>query len=439
MDNKNVEIKKKSNAASTKLDIKDPKLDKSLIEAALKRHNAEKILDDEKASIDILVALISSRYDKKTENNMPTANSGSFFGCVRSVLGFIVLILCLALLLGLDIPKHLWPDSDKAGSFFDKMSSEQDPESVSRGKFDFKSGKALTAREYFGKEDLFKEWHNACMKCIRGISEGKTKEELEEYSIYTKMNYALFGPPGTGKTFFVQAIAKKLDYDLKKEKLEEDKDPEYKELKTLDDASKLDQYIKKQPSRIWFCEVQAADINGKYVGESEGNVKKLFAEARDMVKDKKWKACILFFDEGDIFFNKRASSYSGSGQVSENLVKSELLTKIGVACTKEYLPVFVFTATNRIDEFDPAFMRRFHHQSDFGLLDFKERFRFLKFLLEDFSMTDDELRLISSLMNNRPQSFISEKINNFVEKDLTKGVKRFFYKEFVQSLRSQQL
>lgn len=420
MDSKNIEIEKKSN----KLNKKDPKLDRSLIEDALKRHNAEKVIDDEKASLEILVALISSRHDKKTEKNMPAANSGSFFGSARSVLSFIVLMLCLASYLGFD------------GSF-EKMSLGKTGEIVSKGKFDFKSGNNLPSKEYFGKEDLFTEWHKACMKCIKYISQGKTKEELEEDSIYTKMNYALFGPPGTGKTFFVQAIAKKLDNDLKKEKLEEDKDPEYKKLQASGNKSELDQYIKKQPSRIWFCEIQAADINGKYIGQSEGNVKKLFAAAREMVKDKKWRACILFFDEGDIFFNKRFSS-SDSGHISENLVKAELLTKIGVACTKEYLPVLVFTATNRIDEFDPAFMRRFHYQSDFGLLDFRERFRFLKFLLEEFSMTDDELRLISSLMNNRPQSFISEKISSFVEKDVAKGVKRLFYKELVQSLRSQQ-
>ena len=273
-----------------------------------------------------------------------------------------------------------------------------------------------------------------CMKSIEAIYSDKTKEELDEDSVYTKLNYVLFGPPGTGKTFFVQLLAKKLDLELRKKYLEETEDPEYKKL--LTEENKIE-YIKKQPSRVWFCEVQPGDINGKHVGESESNIKTLFEDAKGLINGQRWMICILFFYEGDVFFNKRTGG-GDDGAVSASNVKSELLTRIGVIRTERYIPLFVFTATNRMEDFDNAFKRRFNHHCKFGNLSFNERKEFAKFLLREFKMENDELSLVAHYTANKSQAFNAEKMKTFIEVDDNARRKKFFYKRYIDFLRENE-
>lgn len=65
----------------------------------------------------------------------------------------------------------------------------------------------------------------------------------------------LFGPPGTGKTYLVNKIAKKWD--------------------------------------LRMIQVKGPELLAKYIGQSEENVRNLFEKAR------KAKPCVLFFDEFD--------------------------------------------------------------------------------------------------------------------------------------------
>ena len=118
----------------------------------------------------------------------------------------------------------------------------------------------------------------------------------------------LYGPPGCGKTFMAKATAGECN--------------------------------------ATFKAVHITDILDKYIGESEQNVRDIFASARAR------KPCILFFDEIDsIGFNRAKLS-------SEHLrpVIDQLLTEIeGIDSSTDKL--LIIGATNMPWDVDPAFKR----------------------------------------------------------------------------------
>lgn len=129
----------------------------------------------------------------------------------------------------------------------------------------------------------------------------------------------LFGPPGTGKTFVVRALANK--------------------------------------AGAAFFSVKGAELLDKYVGESERGVREVFARARAAAPS------IIFFDEFDALAPVRGRSTTS---VTDSVVAA-LLTEIDGVGTRG--DVSVIAATNRRDLIDPALLRagRFEIQIEIGL------------------------------------------------------------------------
>ena len=136
----------------------------------------------------------------------------------------------------------------------------------------------------------------------------------------------LYGPPGTGKTFFARAVAGELE--------------------------------------LPFYMVTAADIFGKYVGESEKNVRKLFNDIR------KNPLSVVFIDELETIFPKRTQEVHESTRKVISLLLQEL---DGVDRGKN--PILLLGATNVPWMIDEAFMRpgRFDVKVYVGLPDFDAR------------------------------------------------------------------
>ena len=90
--------------------------------------------------------------------------------------------------------------------------------------------------------------------------------------------------------------------------------------------------------------VDLGQLVGKYVGETEKNLRTLFtsAEAREG---------ILFFDEADALFGKRTSVKDAHDRYA-NLETNYLLERI------ERSPGVVVLATNSVRKIDPAWMKR---------------------------------------------------------------------------------
>ena len=132
----------------------------------------------------------------------------------------------------------------------------------------------------------------------------------------------------------------------------------------------------------------ASDILGMFVGESEKNIAKAFADAK---KQKK----ILLFDEVDSFFRER--SYASQGweitQVNEFLTQMEQFDGI-VICT-----------TNLRNIMDKAMQRRFHIMVEFKALKDEGVQRLLVKYFPHFDFNEEDIRRISRFQSATPGDF----------------------------------
>lgn len=129
------------------------------------------------------------------------------------------------------------------------------------------------------------------------------------------LNVLFAGPPGTGKTMAADVLAHTLGLDLYK--------------------------------------IDLSGVVSKYIGETEKNLARIFAEAGS-------SNAILFFDEADALFGKRTAIKDAHDRYA-NVEISYLLQKM-----EEYAGV-VILATNLRKNMDEAFVRRLHFSVEFAL------------------------------------------------------------------------
>ena len=137
------------------------------------------------------------------------------------------------------------------------------------------------------------------------------------------LNVLFAGPSGTGKTMAAEIIARKLGLDLYK--------------------------------------IDLSTVVSKYIGETEKNLARIFAEAET-------SNAILFFNEADALFGKR-SEVRDSHDRYANIEIAYLLQKM-----EEYDGV-VILATNLSRNIDDAFVRRMHATVEFPFPDEQNRLR----------------------------------------------------------------
>jgi AAA+ superfamily predicted ATPase len=129
----------------------------------------------------------------------------------------------------------------------------------------------------------------------------------------TGLSVLFSGPPGTGKTMAAEVVAGDVDLDLYK--------------------------------------VDLSGVVSKYIGETEKNLARIFAEART-------SNAILFFDEADALFGKR-TEVSDAHDRYANIETSYLLQKM------EEFDGVVILATNLRQNLDEAFTRRIRFVVEF--------------------------------------------------------------------------
>ena len=102
--------------------------------------------------------------------------------------------------------------------------------------------------------------------------------------------------------------------------------------------------------------VDYAEIESKYVGETSKNLSRLFQTAKE-------QDTVIFFDEADALLSKRVTNMTSATDVSVNQTRSVLLNLLN-----QYQGVILF-ATNFIQNFDAAFLRRIKYHIPFHLPD----------------------------------------------------------------------
>lgn len=129
----------------------------------------------------------------------------------------------------------------------------------------------------------------------------------------------LYGPPGTGKTLIARQIGKMLNA--------------------------------REPKVI-----NGPEVLNKYVGQSEENIRKLFADAEKEYKEKGDESGlhIIIFDELDAVCKQRGSGAGGGTGVGDSVV-NQLLSKLdGV---DQLNNILLIGMTNRMDMIDEALLR----------------------------------------------------------------------------------
>lgn len=182
-------------------------------------------------------------------------------------------------------------------------------------------------------------------------------EKTHKYSKRIGIN--LYGAPGTGKTMAAHAIAKYLGRKI--------------------------------------LIVNYADIESKYVGETPKNIRKVFEVAKETNS-------ILFFDEADAILSKRVTNMTGATDVSVNQTRSVMLMIMN-----DYQDFIIF-ATNFIENFDPAFMRRISMHVKFELPDYECRRKLWKLYIPDTMPTDVDIDEIAQKYDGLSGSDISNAV-----------------------------
>ena len=173
------------------------------------------------------------------------------------------------------------------------------------------------------------------------------QQRLEEQGMRKGFACLFYGGPGTGKTETVLQIARQTGRDL--------------------------------------MQVDIAGMRDKYVGETEKNIKAVFARYRDICRNSEVQP-ILFFNEADAIFNKRSENIQHSVDKMENAMQNIILQEM------EDLDGILIATTNLTSNLDSAFERRFLYKVEFHKPDTDVKTQIWCSMLKDLS-TDDARHL----------------------------------------------
>jgi SpoVK/Ycf46/Vps4 family AAA+-type ATPase len=169
---------------------------------------------------------------------------------------------------------------------------------------------------------LFDQPTQLQLKPIQRMLQPQIRAKINE-TFHTQnkgISILLYGYPGTGKTEFCLQLAKSHNLPI--------------------------------------MEVNVAQIQNKWVGESEKNARNVFKQYRKLRKQSQ-RECILLFNEADALFSKRVD-VSTSVDSMNNALKNIFLEEM------ENMEGIILATTNLTGNLDAAFERRFLYKVGFA-------------------------------------------------------------------------
>jgi len=171
----------------------------------------------------------------------------------------------------------------------------------------------------------------------------KDPDAFRRLGIRPAKGFLLYGPPGTGKTLLAKAVAREAEAN--------------------------------------FIATKSSDLLSKWYGESEQQIARLFARARQVAPT------VIFIDELDSLVPARGGGF-GEPQVTERVVNTILAELDGL---EELQSVVVIGATNRPNLVDPALLRpgRFDELIYVGVPSAEGRRRILAIQTQKMPLAED--------------------------------------------------
>ncbi len=144
-------------------------------------------------------------------------------------------------------------------------------------------------------------------------------ELYRAYGLRAPKGILLYGPPGSGKTLIAKAVANALSHQ-------------------------------ETGARTYFLSIKGPELLNKFVGETERQIRSIFARARALAGTD--VPVVIFFDEMEALFRTRGSGISSD---VETMIVPQLLAEMdGVEALDN---VIIIGASNRADMIDPAVLR----------------------------------------------------------------------------------
>jgi len=229
---------------------------------------------------------------------------------------------------------------------------------------------------------------------------GKIKDEIQ-HTIILPLKYPLafssfkmlrqnrgslfHGPPGTGKTMLVKAIANE--------------------------------------SNVPLISLSASTLESKWFGESNKLISAAFDVARSI------QPSIIFFDEID-GLGKTRSSFD---QSCVSTFKTELLSKMDGMESKTSDNFFIIGCTNNIVSLDPALKRRLPNQYNISLPSQEDRVNIIKIITSEEKYTIEEIKLLSEMTAN----YSGSDLNSLYKRLSNKRLREYFKdEEFIKKMNT---
>lgn len=204
--------------------------------------------------------------------------------------------------------------------------------------------------------------------------------ESEDNKDFRK-GFIFTGPPGTGKTFLVKALANE--------------------------------------KNCFFMAPTLSDLKGEYVGQSSAKVRKIFEQARAN------QPTIIFIDEADTIFPDRNLAGSASDSFGLDMVNQFLVEIDGMTTGKQ--KIFVIAATNRPEVLDSAVKSRLSSIINIGLPDKLERIQLFDkklqkhgFIFKDKFYADEIVTKTENMSGRDIDNFVKKLSEVVIEKNIIK-------------------